>query len=167
MVLDRSLAGLGITHPICTRLRGPKCHCKQHTLSARLSSSSRGSRWKRAYLRFHSGKRQLRYIISTTAVFQTPLDASFVKGIWIPSWKMLEAAVGREPGTAPPLSVIFGNKLAQTAQTFREAYVTKIGSPSDCFILSAPPAYGKNATLTQFLVPEDRHKDKPIVEVGD
>lgn len=34
----------------------------------------------------------------------------------MPSWNILEAAVGREPGTAPPLSVIFAEVSVKERQ---------------------------------------------------
>lgn len=68
--------------------------------------------------------------------FQTPLEATLVMGIWIPSSKILLAAHGRDPGTLPPTSVIWPKFAAQATR----------------FNVSHLPLEMPSADPTQFLI---------------
>ena len=59
--------------------------------------------------RFHCGVRTLCKINSNKSDCKTPFLYNLVGGIRIPSWKIVVASIGIDPGTMPPLSDICPN----------------------------------------------------------
>ena len=71
-----------------------------HLLPAVLQAATRAFRSKR----FHCEVLTLCKISSKTSACSSPFLYSLMGGILIPSWKIVVASVGIDPGTMPPLS---------------------------------------------------------------